>query len=216
MSGNMRSAWLLMVMLSPLFVGCDWLPTKRTVVRGDFEGLPIGAGKDDAFVWLQERRHTLVGPHIVNPARATRGSQLGVLAHAERIVVGGGRGSEGVSVSVEFDADEVTWVLVSVPIREEYGHYFEVGTSREQVLEGIAALMKTYHNLVAFESIPGPPQQNTVDVSSIQGIAGTPLAKFDRWRVSYVDKERKRSQSLELFFDDGRLEKIVFRSSPGY
>lgn len=91
-------ATLLMIVLFPLLVGCDFLPTKRTVVVGEFEGLTIGSGKYETFEWLHARGHTLVGAYLVNPARASRGSQLGVLVHAEAVVVNGGRGSEGVAV----------------------------------------------------------------------------------------------------------------------
>lgn len=207
---------LLGIVLSLLTVGCDLFPTERTVVEGEFEGLAIGAGKDETFGWLQSRGHTLVGAYLVSPARATSRSELGVLGHAEAIVVRAAQSSEGVSVTVRFGGDVVNWSLVSVPIRDEYGHYFVEGASRERVLQGIDALMNAYRNLEAFESIPLSPKELTTDISLIDGITDTPLAEFDLWRVSYVDKERKRSQSLQLYFGEGGLDKIIFRSSPGY
>lgn len=204
--------WLLLAASAALiFAGCDWVPRSKTVTTGTYEGLQIGASKEEVVNWLQAQGHpTGVTVHLVDPPRATSTDGLDSLAFATAIRATG----RAFAVNLHFERDEVVRAIISPMLRDRFGSYFEVGTSREQAITGIAMLMDEYTDVVAWEVIPSTIKR-TVPVGEPGSILDEKLAKFDLWEIGYVRRD-SFSVSVWFHFADGRLVKVEHFEDYGY
>lgn len=208
--GSLR--WLLLVAITAWpIAGCDSVPKSRTVTAGTYEGLPIGASKQDVLSWLQARGHsTGILVDLVSPPRASHKEELRSLASARAIHVSGPM----FAVNVDFDGGAVSVSHCSPTIRPRFGMHFAVGSSREDVLIGIGKLMDEFHNVVAWEVIPSTIRA-TVSVRERRAVLDERLDEFDLWEIGYVRKERF-SVNVLFYFADNRLVKVKHREYLGY
>lgn len=208
--GSLR--WLLLVAAAAWAIsGCDWVPRSKTVTSGAYEGLQIGASKEEVVNWLQARGNSMgIRVDLVSPPRLTHKEELESLASSRAIHVSG----PVFAVIVDFDGDSVSVSHSSPTIRPRFGAHFAVGSSREDVLAGIGKLMDEFQDVVAREVIPSTIK-TSVSVRERREILDERLAEYDLWEIGYVRKERF-SVNVLFYFADNRLVKVEHLEYLGY
>lgn len=191
---------LLIILLCPFFLGCE-----TVITEGQYRGLEISQSKEEILKILQTKPTiSTVSPYPYESFNIDQNSVQDIdrLMKAEALDITG----PWFNAQLEFDNGVVSSLYLA-PVNKGVSFGLTLGQPKEEALSILKVLLRNSQKIRVHNFTPGHPHFDLGTLTSEQRMI---LLKYDAW----VFGESDEFSRMELYFQDGKLERMEYMWSP--